>query len=268
MTAKMKNKALLTILISGLAILILQGCSTKEDAPPLKIAISRGSPEVSYANYYKWIHNVDSTAICMDMYAMPIDSAMKLFRDCSGLLLTGGTDVNPALYGKAYDTVRCWPINHHLDSLEIALIDSAVSWGMPIMGICRGHQMLNVALGGSLIVDIPSDFDTTISHQCANFLTCFHSVTVDTGSLLFGISGTSSAEVNSNHHQAADLMAPDLKAVAYTSDGLIEAEEWKNPSGRSFLLGVQWHPERLEPEDPLSGPIASRFMKECRKFQK
>jgi len=258
----------LSFTLIGLFFLLLLGCQTQVEQLPVKIALSKGSPENSYANYYNWIRSVDSTAICQDMYAMPLDSALKLFKGCSGLLLTGGTDINPGLYGKAYDTARCWPIDHHLDSLELTLIDSAVAWGMPILGVCRGHQMLNVALGGSLIVDIPSDFDTSVSHQCEDFLSCFHTVSIDTGSLLYGISGTDSGDVTSNHHQAADQVASPLKAVAHTSDGLVEAEEWMNPAGKCFLLGVQWHPERMEPGDPLSGPIAVRFLDECRKYVK
>jgi putative glutamine amidotransferase len=257
---------ILTITYFGLFLIILQGCQKQEEAP-LRIAISRGSPEQSYASYYSWIRSVDSTAVCRDMYDMSMDSALILFRGCSGLLLTGGTDVNPALYGKANDTVRCWPIDYQLDSLEIALIDSAVAWGMPILGICRGHQMLNVALGGSLIVDIPSDFGTTVIHRCEDVQVCIHSVTIDPGSILQDISGVTAGEVNSSHHQAANEMASQLKAIAFSADGLIEAEGWKNPAGKSFLLGVQWHPERLDLANPLSGPIGARFLEECRSFQ-
>ena len=260
------NKQTKLLISFTVFLLLFTGCQTQVETLPVKIAFSKGSPEASYANYYNWIHNFDSTAICQDMYAMPLDSALELFKGCSGLLLTGGTDVNPALYGKAYDTVRCWPIDHHLDSLELMLIDSAVAWGMPILGICRGHQVINVALGGSLIVDIPSDFGTSVSHQCDDYLSCFHAVSIDTGSLLFKISGSDSGDVNSNHHQATDQMASPLKAVAFTTDGLVESEEWKEPNGKNFLLGVQWHPERMELGNPLSGPIAVRFLDECRRY--
>jgi putative glutamine amidotransferase len=257
---------ILSITYLGLFLIILQGCQKQEETP-VRIAISRGSPEQSYASYYSWIRALDSTTVCQDLYAMPLDSALIIFRECSGLLLTGGTDVDPALYGKAYDTVRCWPIDYYLDTLEMTLIDSAVAWGMPILGICRGHQMLNVALGGSLIVDIPSDFGTSVLHRCEDVQSCNHSVSVDPGSILEDISGVTTGEVNSSHHQAADEMASRLKAIAFSADGLIEAEGWKNPEEKSFLLGVQWHPERLELSNPLSGHIGERFLEECRSFQ-
>jgi putative glutamine amidotransferase len=265
MTILLRTKPLFFLLL-GFFVLLFTGCEKNEEAP-VRIALSKGSPEQSYASYYNWIHAVDSTAICQDMYDMPLDSALLLFRECDGLLLTGGTDVNPAFYGKAYDTLRCWPIDHRLDILEMKLIDSAIAWGMPILGICRGHQMLNVALGGSLIVDIPSDFNNSGIHQCEDFLTCFHTITIDTTSWLYSISGTDSGEANSNHHQGVDQISPQLKAIAFSPDGLTEAEEWANPAGKSFLLGVQWHPERLGIENPLSGPIAMRFLKECRRFR-
>jgi len=242
------------------------GCSTEKDKAPVKIAISKGSPKSSYANYYNWIEVLDSTVVSLDMYDMPIDSAIEIFRGCSGLLLTGGTDINPDHYDKAYDTVRCWPIDGHRDLLEKTLIDSALAWGMPVLGICRGHQMLNVALGGSLIVDIPTDFDTLVRHQCEDYLSCFHAVHVDTTSLLYEISGVTTGEVNTNHHQAADDMPSQLKAVAFSADGLVESLAWAEPEGNSFLLGVQWHPERMNLENPMSGKIGKRFLKECNIF--
>jgi putative glutamine amidotransferase len=260
-----------TKIIAALAIILISafgwGCERKtEESIPVKIAFSKAYPESSYANYYKWIGSLDSTATCLDMYHMPLDSALLLFKGCSGLLLTGGTDINPAFYGKAYDTARCWPIDHQLDTLEMTLIDSAVAWKMPILGICRGHQMLNVALGGSLIVDIPTDFGTTVAHKCQDSHNCFHTVAVDTGSLLYQITGLEEGDVNSNHHQGADQMSPQLKAIAHTADGLVEAEQWKDPAGKSFLLGVQWHPERLDTANPLSTAIGLRYLEECRKY--
>ncbi len=251
-----------TLIIAALiTALLVAGCNQPEPVPEkLMIALSKGSPDTSYANYYNWVRSLDSNAVCLDMYAMPIDSAMELFRSCSGLILTGGTDIHPGFYGKAYDTVRCWPVDDHRDALEMRLIDSALAWQLPILGICRGHQMLNVALGGSLIVDIPSDFDTTVTHQCDDYLSCMHDVIVDTSSLLFTVTGSSSGPVTSNHHQAADHIAPGLKVSARAPDGLAEALEWETRDGKAFLIGVQWHPERMELSNPLSGKIGKTFL--------
>ena len=110
----MKAKTI-TISLLSLFFLFFQGCQTQVDSIPVKIAFSKGSPDTSYANYYNWIRSVDSTVICQDMYAMPLDSALKLFKGCSGLLLTGGTDIYPGLYGKAYDTADGLPVTHRRD---------------------------------------------------------------------------------------------------------------------------------------------------------
>jgi putative glutamine amidotransferase len=199
------------------------------------------------------------------MYNMPEDSAMLLFKSCSGLIITGGTDINPEFYNKAFDTVRCWPIDDHRDRLEMRLLDSALAWGIPVLGICRGHQMINVALGGSLVVDIPQDRGTEVIHQCEEYKTCFHQVRLDRRSLIYHLTRLKEGEVNSNHHQAVDVLAPNLKISAYTADGIIEAIEWADTTGKPFLLGVQWHPERLDQSNPLSGAIGRRFLEECRK---
>jgi putative glutamine amidotransferase len=254
------------VVVGLFAFGFLSGCESKVEEPTVIIALSKGAPVNSYINYYNWIRSLDSTIICSDMYDMPMDSALILFKGCSGLILTGGTDINPDLYDGDGDESKCTEIDDYQDALELRLIDSALAWGMPVLGICRGHQILNVALCGSLIKDIPTEYDTTVSHRCTNFLTCFHDVNIDSGSLLYEISGLQDGTVNSNHHQGVKTLAPSLKIAAYTSDNLPESVEWSDPAGKSFLLGVQWHPERLGNDNPLSGKIGERFVKECQDF--
>lgn len=263
----MKNKRQLSLLtVSFLLLLFIISCQPKE-SQGLRIALSKGSPDTSYVNYYNWIHELDSNAVCIDMYAMSIDSALDLFRGCAGLILTGGTDVNPARYNKAYDTVRCWPIDNKRDELEIRLLDSAIAWNKPVLGICRGSQMINVAFGGSLVVDIPQDRPNAEAHQCDDYLNCFHEVRLAPNSKLAKITGVRQGEVNTNHHQAVDVLGKKLMLSAYTAQGIPEAIEWADTTSQPFLIGVQWHPERMEIDNPLSGKIGKKFLEECRKIE-
>lgn len=244
--------------------ILYSGCE-KSEPLPLRIAISKGYPTEQYQNYYNWIQALDSSAECIDMYNMPVDSALELFKNCSGLLLTGGGDIDPALYGKPEERDRCYAIDNKRDELEMRLVDSALAWHKPILGICRGHQLINVALGGSLIVDIPTDYGTIVSHRCDDPLSCLHSVLISEESFLFHIiENKAQGETNSSHHQAIDRLAKGLTSSARTTDSLIEAAEWADPKGKPFLVSVQWHPERMDISNPLSGDIGRRFLRECR----
>ncbi len=259
-------KTRLTLFASLLVTLVFIGCENKVEGPQeIRIALSKGSPVNSYANYYNWIRSMDSTIVCQDLYDMPMDSALLLFKGFSGLILTGGTDINPNVYEDTLNACRSIDIDDYQDSLELRLIDSALAWKMPILGICRGHQMLNVALGGSLIKDIPTEYDTTVSHRCSNYQSCFHEISLEDGSMLNDIAGLLTGTVNSNHHQGIKQLAPALRISSRTQDDLPESIEWIDPAGKPFLLGVQWHPERLGNENPLSGKVGERFLEECRK---
>ncbi len=266
-------KALFLITISFLII----SCSNSpkqeelvdiEKTNPIKIAISKAKGSEGYLKYVEWIKILAPNAECIDMYFISLDSAMMQFDECSGLIVSGGPDVFPGRYEKTSDTARCGTIDFRRDTLEIALIQEALKRKIPILGICRGEQILNVALGGSLIIDIPSDFDTSVAHQCDDWQYCFHDIRISKASLLEKICKTNSGYVNTNHHQAVDILADDLKVSAKSADGLIEAVEWKNPEGKSFLIGVQWHPERMDTTNVLSWNIGKRFILEAEKYSK
>jgi putative glutamine amidotransferase len=121
------------------------------------IAISRGSSSESYLAYGAWLKNIDREVRWVDMSVYPVDSALAILDKCSGLLLSGGDDVYPGRYGRESDTSRCDKPDHERDALEFALIRKAEELGLPVLGICRGLQILNVVYGGSLIIDIPQD---------------------------------------------------------------------------------------------------------------
>jgi putative glutamine amidotransferase len=156
----------------------------------------------------------------------------------AGLVLTGGSDVGAALYGmEPHSTMS--GVDDARDQTEKLAIDAAMRLGRPILGICRGIQILNVALGGTLIQDIPSHQEhPTVAHS--NNAT--HEIAVEPGSILHDLWGQTSAAVNSSHHQAMQTVAPALQVAARAADGIIEAAQAKDGYP---LLAVQFHPERL-----------------------
>lgn len=174
----------------------------------------------------------------------------EALRGAGGLLLTGGDDVAPSRYGEAVHpaTVRVSP---ERDEFEIALVQEARRIGLPILAICRGIQVLNVACGGTLVQDIPTQVDNALPHAFTipphTPFDYAHDVWVDDTSLLARLmaerlNGSDSCAVNSRHHQAVKDVAAGFKVVATAPDGIIEAIE--DQSAR-FCLGVQWHPENF-----------------------
>jgi putative glutamine amidotransferase len=161
----------------------------------------------------------------------------------AGLVLTGGEDVNPARYGAAPHS-RLGEVNDGRDAFETALVEVARERALAPLAICRGVQILNVALGGSLVEDIPSERPNAIVHNGPWARTArVHEVDVVPGSRLARALGTERPVVNSMHHQAIATVPPSLAAGARAPDGIVEGVEW--PSDDWWLVGVQWHPEEL-----------------------
>lgn len=233
----------------------------------LRIAFSKASGSENYLQYVKWIKQYNRKIVCIDMINKTTEDAVKILESCDGFVLTGGLDVDPTRFGKANDTSRC-DLDLHRDTLEFALIEKAMALKLPIIAICRGEQILNVAMGGSLIIDIPADHDTLIHHQTAEKTRSRHYVRVVPKTFLSKVSRVEGDTANSNHHQAVDKLAPCFKVSAWATDSIVEAYEWKEPKDKQFLLAVQWHPEGLDFKSKLSYPIGKYFLKESRKYMK
>lgn len=169
-----------------------------------------------------------------------------LLDSLDGLLLSGGGDVEPRLYGDAEIHETTYGIVPARDQLELGLAPLALARDMPILGICRGIQVLNVAFGGSLVQDVADQWPDPIEHRQQNLGRgrddLVHAVEAVPGSRLATIYGSESFEVNSFHHQALRDVGPGLTVVARASDGLVEAVEAPD---YTFVIGVQWHPEML-----------------------
>lgn len=235
-----------------------------EEKPVLNIAISK-----HYPDYSEWLLKADPTVKYHDMYTISLEESLEILENCDGLLLSGGPDVDPVNYEQPQDADRC-EIDLKRDTLEFKLIEKAREMQMPILGICRGEQILNVAYSGSLVVDIPDDFGTDIAHKCKHPEECLHDVNIVKGTILNEISGVEKGTVNTNHHQAVERLADGFVVSAYSTDGLTEAFEWKNrnkaPNGEPVILAVQWHPEKLKEDNPLSMPIARYFLQKAAEF--
>jgi gamma-glutamyl-gamma-aminobutyrate hydrolase PuuD len=164
--------------------------------------------------------------------------------DFEALILTGGIDVDPARYGdERHPKVR--HVDPRRDQFEISVLQAALSQDLPVLAICRGHQLLNVAMGGSLVQHIEGDHHR--AHREGEMPSRWHDVQIEPASRLHDVYVHDTIAVNSRHHQAVlpSMLAPDLHPVAYAPDGVIEAVE---AAGFSWVIGVQWHPERLESE--------------------
>lgn len=172
----------------------------------------------------------------------PADADVML-DDLDGLLLTGGEDVDPEHYG-APPHPALGDVHAGRDGFEIALVRAARARGLPTFAICRGMQIANVALGGSLVQDLPSEWPNALAHESARARTeRTHDVRLTAGSRLARACGATGISVNSMHHQAVARVAGGVAATAHAPDGVVEGIEWSG--GDWWMLGVQWHPEEL-----------------------
>ncbi len=167
-----------------------------------------------------------------------------IYEVLDGLLFPGGADVDPAHYGEVPHP-RLGHVDPALDRLELLLARWALADGLPVLGSCRGAQLLNVAAGGTLVQDIPSQWPNALDHSSSAIDA--HVVNVLPGSRLAGILGVTSCFTNSRHHQAVKEPGAGFVVAATTSDGLVEAIERQDAA---FCVGVQWHPENLVERDP------------------
>jgi putative glutamine amidotransferase len=195
---------------------------------------------------------------------MPTDpeTMRAIFDRLDGVFLTGGMDVDPSFYGEPRHPL-CVATDPDRDAVEIMLLRHATDRRVPVLAVCRGIQILNVACGGTLYQDVASQVPAALKHD--NFPTpanpsrsyLAHDVTVTPNSRLGDILGESVVPVNSMHHQAIKDLASGLRPTVFAADGIIEGVEGANSR---FLVGVQWHPEELTDTQPAMRRLFSTFV--------
>lgn len=204
-----------------------------------------------YVSYTRVAENVATAGGLPVLIPNTVDdeTLRAIYDRLDGVLLPGGGDIDSKHWGEELHPTA-YGLDPARDHIEMTIARWAVADDLPLFGICRGHQVINVALGAAMIQDIPSQFNTEITHN--NFLptprdTHAHVIGIEETSRLASIIGkTNAVQVNSIHHQAIREAAPNMIPVAYSPDGLIEATEM---AGKRFALTVQWHPEDLSAEE-------------------
>jgi len=181
----------------------------------------------------------------------------ELLSPLKGVVLVGGGDLDPAMYGETpHHTVE--GVDPIRDRFEIEIAKWALQHDLPLLGICRGMQVLNVAAGGTLIQDIPSQMGSSLQHRQIDAIDHpVHLVRIEPDSRLARTYGCTEIHVNTGHHQAIDQVAPGFRATALAEDGIIEGIESEN---KSWIIGVQWHPELMFNNYPLQLRLFSSLL--------
>ena len=194
-----------------------------------------------FLTYVDALRNAGATPVLI-----PPDArhAVDLIDVLDGIVLAGGNDCDPSVYGQeCHPTVRRMDVRRQ--SNDLALASLARAHGIPALGICLGMQMMNVAAGGTLIQDIPSEIGSEVRHSTEGETRTRHDVRIAEGTRLAWIVEQRDANVNSSHHQAVREVGSGLRAAAHATDGIIEAlEDPQHP----FYIGLQWHPEDMKGE--------------------
>lgn len=228
----------------------------------LKIGVTEhGRPGSKVGMYEDWIRGIEPAAEFVRLN--PVADNVDAVDDVDALLLTGGADIHPKFYGRDELLSRCEDVDLSRDQFELRVVGRVLEQAKPILAICRGHQLLNVALGGSLLTDVESSGFTRHRGKVDGD-DMRHPLHVHPHSMLYFAVGGTETEVNSSHHQSVDRLGTGLTPSGFSPDGVIEALEWSSKEGMPFLLSVQWHPERMVAH-PVSHNIASLFLRDAQR---
>ena len=219
----------------------------------MKIALLYTDTEEKHHHYVSWLKANDD----IQVVKLSAEEANLHEIDTSdALVLSGGRDIHPKAYNNDCTDYPHAPdcFDKERDAFEIRAFHRAQERGLPVLGICRGMQLINCILGGTLHQDLGNELN--LSHSGDAGVGKAHEVKVVPHTLIAELTAGEHAVVNSSHHQAVDQLGKGLKPNCVALDGTIEGFEWADPAGKSFLLGVQWHPERMHKHQWEEAPMA------------
>lgn len=234
-----------------------------------KIKIGLTVTEARHENYPPWLKGNDDSIEIVELHWQKhsLEEAWEEIEDCDGIVLSGGVDTHPGFYNNERTEYPNGPaeFNKERDEFEMHVFETALNFKHPVLAICRGLQLVNVALGGKLEQDLEEAGKQ--DHRRHNDVDGRHDVAIVENSLLAQIAGSTQGSINSAHHQGISAIAEELMINAYSPDKVVEGAEWKDKTDKPFLLAVQWHPERMTDKEsnPLSKNIRQRFLEEVRK---
>lgn len=223
----------------------------------VKIGITKTDWEDKHLNYVRWIKGDGND---VEVVTLSKDDVEKI-DECEGFVLSGGVDIHPEYYNgnENYDNAPS-RFNTQRDDFEFSLLKKAFETQRPVLGVCRGLQLINVYCNGTLVQDMAEQNDIHTDDESDKT----HPIDVERGTMLSNIVGVQSGMVNSAHHQSIRELGSNLIANSYSGDGTIEGIEWKDKNGRPFMLAVQWHPERMDKakldNSPFSKNIRDQFI--------
>lgn len=228
----------------------------------MKIGITENK---KYPDYRDWIKGPD------DIEVVKLSgNSHESVDDCDGVILSGGVDIHPKYYGQSihYPGAPEKGFETHRDDFEFSVLETSLKKNIPVLGICRGLQLINVFCGGTLIQDLGNK-NATHESQISDRR---HNVKLEQGTTLHKVVKVDSGTVSSAHHQAIDKLGNNLVANSYAEDSVIEGIEWENGYNKPFMLALQWHPERMDKlqlgDSPLSKNIRDHFISVIKSNQK
>ena len=235
----------------------------QEYKPIIGVSATESSPASTPSTYVNAVKRAGGVPVVIPITTDSTQIA-AILSVVDAVVMTGGADIDPLKYMGEEPIRALGEITPTRDEFDMMLIKMAVKRGLPLFGICRGEQLLNVAFGGTLYQDIPSQAGAYIKHnQDAPGSYGTHSIDIEKNSLIYKLLGSEKAVVNSFHHQAVKETAKGFRVTARAEDGVIEAIE--KESG-TFMLGVQWHPEMMAKfDDPQMLRLIERFVDQCKK---